>query len=129
MATDAVSTVHAWHEALNAGDVEALVALSSDDVEVGGPRGSGRGAQLLREWFGRAGIRLVPYQTFHRDNTVVVKQGATWQSPGASTAPEPQTIASVFHVEDGRVTSVVRYPDLASALEASGLANSDKVKV
>ena len=44
------ATVRAWHQALNAGDVDRLVALSSEDVEVGGPRGATRGAQALREW-------------------------------------------------------------------------------
>jgi ketosteroid isomerase-like protein len=130
MATGAVSTVHAWHEALNRGDVEQLIALSGDEIEVGGPRGrgAGPGAQLLREWFERAGIRLEPYQTFHRDSTVVVEQGASWQGPGPGTTTEqPQTVASVFIVNNGRVASVIRYADLASALEASGLTYADKV--
>jgi ketosteroid isomerase-like protein len=119
--SDAVSTVHAWHAALNAGDVEQLIALSTREVEVGGPRGRGRGTQLLRDWFGRAGIRLEIRQTLHRGNTVVVEQVATWQRPEGATGGEPETVASVFTVKDGRVDSVVRYPNLASALEASGL--------
>jgi ketosteroid isomerase-like protein len=129
MATDAVSTVHAWHAALNRGDVDELIALSGDEIEVGGPRGrgTGPGAQLLRDWVGRAGIRLEPHRTFHRDSTVVVEQGASWQGPEAGPTTEPQTVASVFIVKDGRVASVVRYPDLASALEASGLTDSDTV--
>jgi ketosteroid isomerase-like protein len=129
MTTSAVSTVHAWHEALNTGNVDQLIALSSDVVEVGGPRGrgSGPGAQLLREWFGRAGIRMEPYQIYHRDNTVVVEQGARWQPPEAGITTEPQTVATAFVVKDGRVASIVRYPDLASALEASGLTSFDKV--
>src|SRR5438034_2406637 len=107
MATDAVETVRAWHDALNAGDVERLMALSSDEVEVGGPRGTGRGATALREWFGRAGIRMEPAQTFHRADIVVVEQRANWQPPGQETATSPQTVASVFVVKDGRVASVV----------------------
>ena len=42
--------------ALNAGNVERVIALSTADVEVGGPRGAGRGADLLRDWVARAGI-------------------------------------------------------------------------
>src|SRR5436305_9617337 len=120
MATDEVETVREWHHALNAGDVERLLALSSDDVEVGGPRGSGRGAQLLREWFGRAGIQMEPAQTFHRADVVVVEQRATWQPPGQETAAVPQSVSSVFVVKDGRVASVIRHPDLAAALAAGG---------
>ena len=121
-------TVRAWHAAVNAGDLERLVALSSTDIEVAGPRGSGRGEQLLRDWFGRAGVRLEPLQTFSRDtDVVVVEQRATWAAPEGTTASPPRTVASVFSVADGRVTSVMRYADLASALEASGLSPSDRV--
>jgi ketosteroid isomerase-like protein len=104
------------------------VALSSSDIEVAGPRGSGRGEKLLRDWFGRAGVRLEPLQTFSRDtDVVVVEQRATWAAPEGDTASPPRTVASVFSVADGRVTSVMRYADLASALEASGLSPSDRV--
>ena len=113
-----IQTVIAWHDALNNGDVERLVALSHPGVEVGGPRGSAHGAQILREWVARANIRLEPGRTFGEADTVVVKQGAEWQfaEPG-----DVQTVASVFVVGDGLVTSVVRYPDLASALRTANL--------
>ena len=113
-----IQTVIAWHEALNNGDVDRLVALSHPDVEVGGPRGSAHGVQILRDWVDRANIRLEPGRTFDEADTVVVEQGAEWQSaePG-----RVQTVASVFVVSDGLVTSVVRYTDLASALRAANL--------
>ena len=113
-----IQTVIAWHDALNYGDVESLVALSHPDVEVGGPRGSAHGAQILREWVDRADIRLEPGRTFHEAGTVVVEQGAQWQSADPDNV---QTLASVFMLIDGLVTSVVRYPDLASALRAANL--------
>jgi ketosteroid isomerase-like protein len=119
-----IQTVIAWHEALNDGDVERLVALSHPDVEVGGPRGSAHGAQILREWVDRANIRLEPGRTFHEANTVVVEQGTQWQSTEPANI---QTVASVFVVSDGLVTSVVRYPDLASALRAASLDASHEM--
>jgi len=113
-----IQAVIAWHAAVNDGDVERLVALSDPDIEVGGPRGTGHGARILREWVDRANVRLDPGRTFHEADTVVVEQGAKWQSaePG-----DRQTVASVFVVNDGLVKSVVRYPDLASALRAANL--------
>lgn len=48
-ANDAVAVVLAWHAALNDGDADRLVALSTEEIEVGGPRGVGRGSALLRE--------------------------------------------------------------------------------
>lgn len=127
MTASEIAIVRAWHLALNAGDLDRLVALSSDDVEVGGPRGASRGAQVLREWVGRAGIRLEPQRMFHRDHTVVVEQDAEWRAPGTGEVTGQLTPASVFVVRDLRVTSVVRYPDLASALAAAGLREADEV--
>jgi len=110
-----IQTVTAWHEALNSGDVDLLVELSHPDVEIGGPRGSGHGTQLLREWVDRANIHLEPARTFQESDKVVVEQNAEWQ------AGSQQTVASVFVVRGGLVTGVVRYPSLAEALSASGL--------
>jgi ketosteroid isomerase-like protein len=116
-----IQTVIAWHDALNAGDAERLLALSHPNVEVGGPRGSARGTQILREWVGRADIRLEPGRTFGEAGTVVVEQGAEWQSADPGNV---QSVASVFVVSDGLVTSVVRYSDLASALRAANVDES-----
>jgi ketosteroid isomerase-like protein len=56
-ASEEAVVVLAWHAALNDGDLERLLKLTTPDVEVGGPRGTGRGAELLRDWVGHAGIR------------------------------------------------------------------------
>ena len=110
-----IKTVTAWHEALNSGDVESLLDLSHPDFEMGGPRGMVRGAQTLREWVDRAKIRLEPERVFHEKDTVVAEQRAEWQAGGQ------QTVASIFVVRDGLVTSVVRYPGLAEALREANL--------
>jgi hypothetical protein len=127
MSTDEIAAVLAWHEALNAGETERLLALSSEDVEVGGPRGTGRGHALLREWVDRARIRLEVDRLFHRAGAVVVRQRARWDLPDAGPTAPAEPVASVFRVRDGLVAGVVRYPDLATALEAAGLDESDEV--
>ena len=111
----AIESVLAWHAALNDGDLDRLVELSTTDVAVGGPRGVGIGADLLREWFGRANVRLAPGRHVARANTVVVEQRGQWPSG------EPQLVASVFRVQDGKVASVIRYADMAEALAAAGI--------
>ena len=123
-----LSVVEAWHEALNAGEVDRLVELSHPEVEVGGPRGTGRGAQLLREWVDRANIRLDPQRVFHHADAVVVEQRAQWHSPDTGRPVSGQTVSSVFAVHDGRVTRVVRYPCLADALDAAHLDESHETK-
>jgi len=119
--TPEVRTVTAWHEALNAGDVVRLVELSHPDVEVGGPRGTGHGAQLLREWADRANIHLEPGRIFQKADTVVVEQQAEWHTAGAGGSDAGQEVASIFVVRDGLVASVVRYPGIDEALQAADL--------
>jgi ketosteroid isomerase-like protein len=120
METPEVAVVRSWHSALNAGDTDGLVALSSDDVEVGGPRGSSQGAAVLREWFARAGICLEPKKFYQRGETVVVEETAEWREPGTDDLIGQQTVATLFVVRGGLVTRVVRYPDLATALGTVG---------
>lgn len=112
-----VETVIAWHTALNEGDLDALVALCTDDVEVGGPNGVTRGAEVLREWYERAGLHLHLQAFLQRREVVVVTQEAVWVS-------DPETIhqvASVFRVQAGLIASVVRFEDLEAALSAAGM--------
>jgi ketosteroid isomerase-like protein len=122
------STVVAWHDALSHGDIDHLVALSSDDVEVVGPRGSGRGSDVLRDWAGRSGIRLEPRRVFARDEIVVVAQRAEWRSPDTGDVIGSDDVATIFRVTDGRVTSIDRRSDLAEALHLAGLTEADEVR-
>jgi ketosteroid isomerase-like protein len=57
----------------------------------------------------------------------VVEQDAEWQSAETDEITGRQILASVFVMRDGRVASVIRYPDLAAALAATGLAEADRV--
>jgi len=124
-----VRIVKDWHEALNGGDPDRLVELSHPDVEVGGPRGSGHGTRLLREWVDRAYIRFEPRHFFHRAETVVVEEEAEWRSAETGEVTGSQTVGSVFVVRDGRVARVMRYEDLAGALQVANIDGSHEVGV
>src|SRR5688572_6306992 len=106
-----LDVVAAWHEAVNAGDADRVVALADEGIEIAGPRGVGSGVELLREWVGRAGIRLESGRVFHRPGTVVVDQMARWSDTEVGRA-----VGSVFKIRDGRIVYLARHPDLASAL-------------
>jgi len=125
MTSSAIETVLAWHAALNQADVEGLLNLSTDDVEVGGPRGAGHGSDLLRDWVARAGVHLAARRVFGGQAVVVVDQVARWRSADGQLT-DPQDVASVFRTLEGRVSSVIRHPDLSAALHAAGLAESDE---
>jgi hypothetical protein len=124
--SDRFEIVRAWHEAVNRGDAAAVVALSHDDIEVGGPRGSARGSPLLRDWLAQTGIQLEPRRWFTSPTELVVEQIAIWRFPDG-TVTDPQTIASSFAVENGLVTRSVRYDSLMEALAAAGLTFQDEI--
>jgi ketosteroid isomerase-like protein len=126
--TPEIATVRAWHEAVNAGDVERAVELCRDDVEVGGPRGVAHGRQVVREWFARAGIRLEPARVFQRGEAVVAEQRAEWRRDrGAEPGDDDvHAIASAFVVRDGLIARVTRHDDLAVALAAAGMDETDE---
>lgn len=128
MTQDAITIVRAWHQAVNDGDIGQLASLVSDDVEVGGPRGSAHGRDVLIDWVGRSGIRMEPIDWYQRVETIVVSQQATW--PGEDgTSGEPRPVATAFVVRDDRIVSIIRHPDQAAAFAAAGLAESDRVVV
>ena len=102
----------AWHQAVNAGDIEAAVACCSEDVAVQGPRGVGHGHDLVRGWLQRSGIRLEPQEELvERDGRFVVREVARWTTANAPDgAPlEPTETWCVFRVGDGKVTSIARF--------------------
>jgi hypothetical protein len=127
MASEVV-VVESWHDALNAGDLNRLECLVSSDVEVGGPRGSDRGIELLREWAGRSGIRLEPLRVFRRDDTVVVEERAVWPLPATGEPGAPLLVATKFVVRDGVIQSIVRYDNLDTALRVAGLTMVDEIE-
>ncbi|OBJ11048.1 hypothetical protein A5659_10625 [Mycobacterium sp. 1165196.3] len=123
MTTSEIATVLAWHDALNAADLETLTALSSDDIEIGDAHGAAQGHEALRTWAGshRASTQLG--QLYVHDGIVVAEQKAT--SPDG---PEAATNALAFRVVRDHVTSVFRHDSLASALAATELTASDAVE-
>lgn len=112
----------AWHEAVNAGDVEAAVALCAGDVAVAGPRGVGHGHDLMRGWLRRSGIRLTPQQPLVEDvpGRFVVHELAHWTTEDApDQAPkEPTETWCLFTVAEGKVSSVARYETAADVPSA-----------
>jgi hypothetical protein len=124
MTTSEIATVLAWHDALNASDIDTLVALSSDDIEVGDAHGAAQGHAALRDWAAAARPRKAEVgRIYVHDGVVVVEQKiGNADDPGANT-----TIASAFRVVHDHVTSVFRHHDLASALAATELTNADLV--
>ena len=123
---DTLDPVRRFHEHLNAGDPDAVMALATEDVTVGGPRGSGSGQQLLREWVGRARMTMAPVRWFARGDVVVVEQDAAWRGPEGA-AGSAQRLATAVRLRDGKIASIARYGNIGEALTTSGLDEDDEV--
>ena len=122
-----IETATAWFSHLADRDVDAVMALAADDVEVGGARGSGSGADLLREWVARTRAVITPRRWFARDDVVVVEQEAVWYNRAGEDMGR-RVMITTFRVEDGRIGGVYRHDDLAAAVTIAGLDAGDEVE-
>ena len=119
--------VQAWQEAVNDQDVDRLLELSDDNIEIVGPRGSGYGHQLLRDWLARAGLQLQTVRVFAGGNVVVVAQQGVWRAVATGERTGERPVASRFRVADRRVVQFARYDSLDTALADAGLNYADEI--
>lgn len=119
-----------WQDAANQQDSDRLAELSTPDIEVVGPRGSGHGRQLLREWLARAGLHLTTVRAFardDRDDVVVLAQRGVWRSVETGAATGERDLASRFRVDGQQVAQFARYDSLDLALAEAGLQEADEL--
>lgn len=130
MTTPVLSIIQQWHAALNAAEPDQLVTLLHPEVEIGGPRGVTRGAEVVREWFDRANVRMLPQRWFARANRVVVEQMGEWLSEDRSEVVGSQMVASAFSLNDrGQITRIVRHDTLEAALKDVALSQEDQIEL
>ena len=123
MTTSEIATVLAWQDALNASDIETLVALSSDDIDLGDANGAAQGHEALRRWAASRKVSAEIGRIYVHDGVVVVEQElSSPDDPSAVTSS-----ASAFRVVHDHVTSVFHHQDLASALAATELTEADAI--
>jgi O-acetyl-ADP-ribose deacetylase (regulator of RNase III) len=108
-----VAVVNAWLDAVNAGDVDRVLAWSAPEVEIVGPRGAARGHDVLRQWIVRAGASFVTLGVKDRGEQVVAEQLGVWRT---DAAPREARLVTRFVVRDGRVQLLQRYDSLEQAL-------------
>lgn len=127
---DTPSSLHvaqAWQDAANAQDIPRLLALSAPDIEIIGPRGSGFGHQLLKDWLARAGLTLSTQRAFARGQMVALEQSGVWRDLATGDVTGERTLASTFRVDDQQqVAAFARYDSLAEALAAADLTERDE---
>ena len=101
---DDATVLAAWHDAVNAGDIEAAVALCSDDVAVQGPRGVGHGHDLVRGWLTGPASAWTRRRTGRVRRPLRGPRGGRWTTADAPDgAPlEPTGAWCVFQVGTAR---------------------------
>ncbi len=122
----AVAVVTAWQDAANQQDADRLLALSDPQIEIVGPRGSGYGRQLLRDWLGRAGLELTTLRVFARGSVVVLAQHGIWRAADSGAVTGEADLASQFRVAGEQVVQFARHDHLDTALTAAGLGLADE---
>ena len=124
-----LAVVEAWNDAANRQDAERLTELSDPNIEIIGPRGSGYGHTLLRDWLARAGLTLTTVRAFAGGNLVVLAQHGVWRSLETGEITEERDLASHSRVAVGRVLRFARYDTLAEAFAATGLTEADEIAI
>ena len=121
--------VQAWQDAANSQNIDRVIELSAPTIEIVGPRGSGHGHQLLRDWLGRAGLHLTTLRAFAHNNIVVLAQHGVWRSVETGEVAGERNVASRFRVDGQRIVQFARYDNLDIALDEAGLHNSDEIPI
>lgn len=118
--------VNAWVAAANRCDPDGVVELSAPDIAIVGPRGDATGHKALRDWLSRAGVQFETEETYINDAAIVLQQRAVWRNARTAEVVSEATVATMFHVSDGKVDQVRRYDYVDVALAESGLTEADR---
>lgn len=120
-------TVRTFHDHFNAGRTDEVLAIATDDVTIGGARGSGQGRNLLEEWVRRKTTTLTPQRWFIEGDLVVVEELVEWRSRENGNVTDSTRWGMAFTVENGKIAEIGRYADVGEAVTSSGLDESHEV--
>jgi hypothetical protein len=125
VASTPTDAVLAWLDAVNAGDTDAALERTAPDVAIVGPRGTGRGREVLRIWLGHAGATFATRAVYAGGDATVVAQRGVWRDVASGVVRGEVDVATRFRVAGGQVAEIQRYDDLAAALRDAGLTPAD----
>jgi len=136
-----IELIHRFHTTLAARDVDSILAMATEDIEVGGARGRGSGAEFLLEWVRFARISLTPRRwfrdvTFSREgrhgmpgefaSTLVVEEDALWHGATGREMGR-MTFVTVYRVANDKLAGIARYATLGEAIVSAGLTPDHEV--
>lgn len=119
--------VKTFHEEFNTGRRDEVMAMAADDISIGGGRGQGDGAALLREWVGRATTTMAPLRWFQKDDIVVVEERIEWRAGRDDRVTDSTVWGLAFTLAEGKIVAIARYANIGEAVTSSGLDESNEV--
>lgn len=130
--TTALDVVHRWVEARNGRDLDALLELSTPDIEMRLARGTSCGETGLRDWVERMSYGAAPLLEidgqYARGDSVVLATRTQFRFVETGEPLGPPTVGgAAFEVRDGRVRSFHPDDDLAALLRSAALDAADQV--
>lgn len=125
--SDVRETVQTFHDHFNAGRVDDVLAMATDDVTIGGARGRGQGRELLDEWVRRKMTTLTPQRWFIKGDLVVIEELVEWRRRESGDVTDSTRWGMAFTVQDGKIAAIGRYADVGEAVTSSGMMPSDEV--
>jgi ketosteroid isomerase-like protein len=116
-----------WIDALNSGDVEALVQASEPTIAITGPRGVAEGTDILRQWYDNTRLTFDLDKLLVSDNQAIALGTAHWHDEENAEVGSGSTAFLMKTSPSVRIAALARYDDgLEKALVASGISDISK---
>jgi ketosteroid isomerase-like protein len=117
-------------EAFNARDVDGVLALVAEDVEFELGHRTLRGPQQVRELVERqlygSGYRIAHGRRFCRGEQLVTESRHELRHVATDEVASVEHLAALYVTRNGLLTRYAEFPDLASAIAASSVTESDE---
>ncbi|WP_077326407.1 hypothetical protein [Virgibacillus siamensis] len=124
---ETIETAETWIDLSNQKNLEELSNITSPDLELIGPKGTGVIThQDLGEWIERANLQLATIERYAKDHYTVFVQHGTWLNDD-NTIKGQDIVFTVFKVVDQHVNFLARYDNKEDAFKISGLGMGDKI--
>jgi hypothetical protein len=124
---ETIETAETWIELSNQKNLEGLSKITSNELELVGPKGTGIiNHQELGMWIERANLRLATIGRYARDQYIILEQHGTWLNDD-DTIKGQAIVFTVLKVVNRQVDFLARYDNKEEALKISGLDDGDKV--
>lgn len=121
---DTADVIKKWTDALNSGDVNALVEASESDIAIAGPRGTAKGVEVLREWYAHTHLTFDVEELLVHGKQAISLGIAHWHNDEGSETGSANTAFLMKVSSNGRIAELSRHDEgLEAALAASNAPN------